>query len=413
VRLFVHDYCGHPFPLQLSRWLASRGHTVLHCFSKDIESPRGDFAKSTTGLTIEALGGDQPLAKYDIVRRTLQERKYGVLVASRLEEFRPDVVVSANAPPQIQSALRKAASRCGAAFVYWLQDIYTVMLDQILATKLPFGRRLVSPWVESYEFRVIAQSDAVIVISKEFAARCVRASVPEWKLFLQPNWAPLEEISPTEPNNDWAVQNNLAGKFVFLFSGTLGIKHNPRLLSRLAEAMRSRDDVIVAVVSQGVGRRWLEEEKRSKDLSNLRLFDFQPFEVLPQVLGSASVLTAILEEFAGEGSVPSKILSYLCARRPLLTAFPPRNLASRIISESGAGLLVAHDDVDGFVAGATSFLESRELRQQCASAGRRYAEENFDIDKIGARFLDLFETMRQRATKRGDKKAAGLSLALD
>ena len=32
MKIIVHDYAGHPFQVQLSRRLASRGHEVLHLY---------------------------------------------------------------------------------------------------------------------------------------------------------------------------------------------------------------------------------------------------------------------------------------------------------------------------------------------------------------------------------------------
>jgi len=393
MRIFLHDYCGHPFQIQLSRWLALEGHQVCHCYSQDIESPRGELARETPGLSIEAVSQGRPVPKYDLVRRSLQERRYGSLVAARVRAFNPDVVLSGNTPPAIQSAMQRAVQAQGGAFVYWVQDIFSAVLDRVLPARIPLAGRAIATRFRAYEFGIMRRSDAVVVISEDFVARCAREGVSEKKIFVQRNWAPLSEIAPAPRDNSWAREHGLVGKFVFLFSGTLGLKHNPGLLSQLADALRERQDTIVAVVSQGLGRVWLEDEARSRKLGNLKLFDFQPFDQLSNVLGSADVLTAILEPFAGELSVPSKILSYLCAGRPMLAALPAENLASRIVIESGAGKVVPPDNADGFIAAAKSFMEEPSLRARCAASGRAYAEGNFDIDRIGNRFLALFANL--------------------
>lgn len=390
MKILLHDYCGHPFQIQLSRWLAQQGHQVRHCYSKDIESPHGDLVSPLDGLEVEALSLGRPVPKYDLVRRVLQERRYAALAAARVTAFGPDIVLSGNAPPTIQAALQHAAHQGGGAFVYWLQDIYSAVLERVLPSRIPVAGGLVAKAFKRYEFAVMAKSDAVVVISEDFVGRCEAAGIDRARMRIQRNWAPLSEIVPRPRDNAWAREQGLADKFVFLFSGTLGLKHNPGLISALAEAMRGRDDVAVAVISQGVGRRWLEDEKARKELGNLHLLDFQPFERLSDVLASADVLVAVLEPFAGELSVPSKILSYLCAERPLLAALPPENLASRIIAEAGAGKVVSALDGEAFVAAAQDLLAQPELRQNCAAAGRAYAEAHFDIDRIGANFLALF-----------------------
>jgi glycosyltransferase involved in cell wall biosynthesis len=108
--------------------------------------------------------------------------------------------------------------------------------------------------------------------------------------------------------------------------------------------------------------------------------------MLPDVIGSADVLVAILEPDAGVFSVPSKVLTYLCAARPVLLAVPKENLAAKIVTSSGAGLVVEPTDIAGFCAAAKHLIDSPDLRDQFAKAARQYAENHFDIHRIGDQF---------------------------
>ena len=45
MKILVHDYAGHPFQVQLSRELASRGHTVRHAYAGGLQTPRGELQK--------------------------------------------------------------------------------------------------------------------------------------------------------------------------------------------------------------------------------------------------------------------------------------------------------------------------------------------------------------------------------
>jgi glycosyltransferase involved in cell wall biosynthesis len=104
------------------------------------------------------------------------------------------------------------------------------------------------------------------------------------------------------------------------------------------------------------------------------------------VNAAADVLVTILEPDAGVFSVPSKVLTYLCAGRALLCAISMENLAARIVAESGAGLVVHPGDTPGFLDAAARLLEDGVLRDTCAEKARRYAEKNFDIGEIAQRF---------------------------
>lgn len=394
MRILVHDYCGHPFQIGLSRQFARMGHQVCHSFSTDIESPRGDLsAPPSANFFFAPLGLGRPVPKYDLVRRSWHEWRYAQLAVQCARTFKPDIVLSGNAPPTIQQALQGATHRLGGAFIFWVQDIYSALLEQILPQRSSALTKCVTTHFRRYEFGVMAQSDAVIVISEDFVPCCVVGGVPPEKIHVRRNWAPVGEITPRSRDNAWAQAHGLADKFVFLFSGTLGLKHNPWLLADLAAALQQYQDAVVVVVSQGAGRQWLEREVRARKLDNLMLLDFQPFAALSDVLASGDVMVALLQTFAGNMSVPSKVLSYLCANRPLLAALPSDNLASRTIQQAEAGIIVPPDDGAGFIAAAMRLMDRASLRARLASSARAYAEATFDIEAIAESFVAVFRAV--------------------
>ena len=95
---------------------------------------------------------------------------------------------------------------------------------------------------------------------------------------------------------------------------------------------------------------------------------------------------AIIEKDAGNFSVPSKILSYLCAGRAIVLAAPRGNLAAEIIRSTGSGIVVDSNDSVGFVKAVRQILEDKDLRKSMGKAGRKYAEENFGIDLVTDKF---------------------------
>ncbi|NNE33616.1 MAG: glycosyltransferase WbuB, partial [Rhodothermales bacterium] len=168
------------------------------------------------------------------------------------------------------------------------------------------------------------------------------------------------------------------------------MKHNPRLLLRLAQGFEDDDNVRVVVISEGIGVDWLRQQANDIGLSNLLTFPYQSFEQLPMVLGTGDVLLAVLEDEAGVFSVPSKVLSYFCAGRPLLIAVPPQNLVSKMVVEQDAGIVVNPSDLDGFVGAARALYASAETRESFGRHGREYAEATFAIDNIASEFESVF-----------------------
>lgn len=393
-RIIVHDYAGHMFPAQLSRWLAGQGHRVLHLYSADVETPRGRLslaADDPPGFAVEAVSCGRKLDKYALARRWMQEMAYGARLSRRVAAFQPDVILSANAPPAVQAGLQKGAARNGTPLICWVQDIFTVGVDRVLAGAPAPARWAARRFLGWVEFGVMRAAAGLVVISPDFLSVLAACGVRHPRSHVIENWAPYGEIVARPKDNEWARAHGLADKFVFLCSGTLGMKHNPAHLANLARAFRADPTVRIVVVSQGLGRRWLEEVKAAEGLDNLTLFDFQPAGTLSDVLATGDVAVLLLEAYAGVLSVPSKIYSYLCAARPILGALPADNLACRRVDGLQAGLCVAPEDQAGFVAAARRLRDDPGLRAVCAANQTTYAARAFDIGAIGRRFEQVLE----------------------
>ena len=392
MKILINDHAGHPFQVQLSRSLASRGHEVLHTYTAQLLTPRGDLKRRDTDPATFEFGPimlAKLFSRYGLIERVLQERQLGRCLARTVERFLPDVVISANTPLGAQALLSRACRQAGAGFVIWLQDMLGVGIRNNLKKKLPFVGNMIGRYYMALENRLLKNSHAVVVITEDFEPIVQKAGVKKNNIHVIHNWAPLHEVPVMEKNNAWSCAHGLDKTFNFVYSGTLGMKHNPGMLVDLAEELKHLPLVRVVVITEGLGADFLGQQKNRLGLNNLMLLPFQPFEQVPMVQATADVLIAILEPDAGVFAVPSKVLTYLCSHRPLLLAVPPENLAARIVSENNAGIVVSPHHVVEFVEAAEKLFRDQTLRQVMADNGRRYAEITFDIEHITNKFEKL------------------------
>ena len=393
MRVVVHDYFGHAFPAQLARALAGRGHEVLHLHCSSFVGGKGRLERTDAdppGLRFAAVDLGQPFAKYNVLRRVGHERKTARALAQLLRGFRPDAVLSI-APLVVQRELLGASREAGAGFVFWQQDVMSIAARRVLGRRSRLVGAGAEKAVARLEHRLLQRSDVVVVISEDFMPKLQRWNVDASRIVVIENWAPLEEVPQLPRDNAWAREHGLYGRAVFVYSGTLGFKHDPSLLLELARWAGKRDALVV-VVSEGPGADWLAEHGRND--AGLRLLPYQPYDRLPEVLAAADVLVVLLEPEAGAFSVPSKILTYLCAARPLLVSVPADNLAARLVERSGAGIVVEPGDIRAFLAAAERLLGGDQLREELAQRARGYAEAAFDVDSIAGRFEQVLERAR-------------------
>jgi colanic acid biosynthesis glycosyl transferase WcaI len=397
VRILVHDYCGHPFQIQLSRALARRGHTVLHIYSNSVQSPHGQLVthEDLPTFTLTAINLPSSVRKYSLGRRYAQERHYAYLLETECRRFRPDIVLSANTPLFVQKVLQRTTKYINGRFIFWLQDLLGVGIHNMLSQRIPILGALVGAYAIRLEHQLCKNSDAIIAITPDFEMYLRKNNTYLPPITVIPNWSPLDDVPLVPKINPWSLLEGVHDIFTIVYSGTLGLKHNTGMLLELAKRTQLQDDIRIIVVSEGLGADFLREEQQRHNLSHLRVMDYVAFDQLPNILGTADILVAILSAEAGVFSVPSKIMTYHCAGKPMVLAMPSENLASRIVSEYETGMVVPPNDHEGFYQAVMHLYSDTPLRERLGTNARRYAENTFDIASITDRFETVFTSLCQ------------------
>jgi colanic acid biosynthesis glycosyl transferase WcaI len=394
MKILVHDYAGHPFQVDLCRELSRRGHEVHHAhFGGDI-GPKGNFSNSEEDVNpihFKKLIINHPYSKSAFVSRHFGDVNYGKVARDYILSIKPDVVISGNTPTAAQNYILKASKDIGSAFLFWLQDIFSEAALRILSKKFgPFGS-LIGYYYKYLETKQFNKSDAIITITEDFAKVISSWGVTKDKIITIENWGSLSGVKKTIKDNAWAREQSINNKFVFMYTGTLGMKHNPFLLSKLAFHFKDYPEVRVVVVSNGSSMDLLRQESEDRQLKNISLLPLQPFERLSEVLASADVVISIIESDAGIFSVPSKVQNYLCAQRSILLAAPAENLAAIVVQREKAGIVVAPDDPDAFLKAARDLHSNHKLREDMALNGNLYAVNAYNISKVTDKFESAFD----------------------
>jgi glycosyltransferase involved in cell wall biosynthesis len=390
LRIAIHDYGGYPFIWGLSDALSRRGHDVGHFYFPQNNTPNAanhevsGFLGQSYPITIA--GG---LTKYSFVRRYLQERAYGRAAAEAILAFQPDVILSANAPLDAQRRIMSEAAAQSVPTVFWLQDVLSIAARKTLDRKLPGLGWLVGGYFRQIERRLLRDSAAIVAIAPDFLPICKSFGVALERTHVILNWANLADIQPRPRKNAWSDRHGLSERRTILYSGSIGLKHDPRIFEHLSRAFADQPDVAIVVVSEGLGAQWLAARKKEAGLANLIILGYQPYGELSEVLASGDVLMAALERDAGVFCVPSKVLTYLTAGRPVLLSVPLNNLAAATVREANAGLTITPGDDDGLAAAALTLMGDEALRRSMGENGREYAERVFAIEKIATRFENI------------------------
>jgi glycosyltransferase involved in cell wall biosynthesis len=389
LRIVVHDFAGHPFQVELSRALAAAGHRVLHLHCASDVTGKGRVARDPADpptFDVEGLSLERAFRKHHPSGRFVDELAYARLLTGRTARHRPDVVLSANTPLLAQARAQRFCRRRGIGFVFWQQDILSIGMGNVVSREHRRAGAVMGRVLRDVERRALQGSDVVVPVSEDFLPYLDRWGVPRDRVVVIPNWSPIGEVAPQPRENPWASAHGYAGRRVALYCGTLGRKHDPALLWALAERAAQRNAWEVVVVAEGHGADWLRTQQAAAPNPRLHIHGYQPYADLPDVLGTADILVALLEPDAGVFSVPSKVLTYHCAGRAMVAAVPAQNLSARLIAEAGSGRVVAPGDTAGFMAACEGLLADPATARRMGRNARLYAERTFPIERIAERF---------------------------
>ncbi|HVA07434.1 MAG TPA: glycosyltransferase family 4 protein [Acidimicrobiales bacterium] len=400
-RIVVHDYSGHPCQVQLSRVLAGRGHQVIHQHCPSYVTGKGGVEAmpgDPVTLTFQPCPMQGEFKRYSPVKRVMQEVEYGRRVGILIGAQRPDVAILSNIPLLAHALVALRLKRMRIPMVFWHQDIYSAAITAAAEKRLGAVGRVVG-WIADRIERTIARSStAIVAISPTFLPKLRSWGVEEAAINVVPNWAPIEDLPVCEKDNPWSDRMGLSSTPVVLYSGTLGLKHDPSILAMVAEHLNTaRPEARVVVISEGKGRDWLEEWKRDRGAENLILLDYQPYPDLPEVMGSADLLMAILEPDASKYSVPSKVLSYLCAGRAIVGFLPGDNSIAEILEGNQAGVVVNPAERNKIGPTVAELINDGERRGRMGGAGRHYAESVFSPDTAADRFETVINACLARS----------------
>ena len=191
LKIIVHDYAGHPFPLTLSEELSNK-HEVHHLYFGNDYGPKADFKNSINkNLKIENIGKEINYNKKNFVKRFFKDIQYGHLLAKRIDEIKPDIVLSGQCPTFAQESIINISKKNNAKFIMWIQDFYSIAVENILKKKISYFSTIFTFLFKYYEKKQVRIADHLIVISSEFKYQLKNYPLGRKKMVLCPLQCPF------------------------------------------------------------------------------------------------------------------------------------------------------------------------------------------------------------------------------
>jgi glycosyltransferase involved in cell wall biosynthesis len=248
-------------------------------------------------------------------------------------------VVLTTSPPSSVHLVGAAVKRATGA--HWVADLRDSLVanphrrtESRLARIKEQGEHRIAALVARYADGIVAAADSIADEARELE--------PKGRVVTIANGSDFDDFA--------GLDYRPADRLRITHAGSFFGKRDPRpFLTAFAEA--DLEDAVVRFVGdfRPADREWAE---------GLGLGD--RLELIPYVARRRSLelqrdseaLLLLIPEAGGRGRgvLSGKVFEYLAAERPILAVVPPDGAAARLIRETGAGVVVAPDDVPGIRA---------------------------------------------------------------
>ncbi|MEK7765807.1 MAG: glycosyltransferase family 4 protein, partial [bacterium] len=243
-------------------------------------------------------------------------------------------------------------------FVYWSMDLYP---DVAVEAGVLRRGSLVARFFEAVSRWALRRADRVIAIGEVMRERLLAKGVAPERVVVCHNWTDPERVRPV-PNaeNTFAREHGLAGRFVVLYAGNMGLSHEFATMLEAARDLERSSDALFLLI--GGGKQTAGVRESAGQLGNVRMLPYQPEDRLAEALSAAAVHVVTLKPGMEGTLLPSKLYSSLAAARPVVFVGPEHSEPAQIVARGGCGIRVAPGDAAGFAA-AVERLRGAEGRR--------------------------------------------------
>jgi putative colanic acid biosynthesis glycosyltransferase WcaI len=291
-----------------------------------------------------------------------------------------DVILYVGAQPCIAMLAR--------ALGWWRGRPYVIAINDLAAQAGGDVGIVRSGWLmallRTFEMAAYRKASAAIVLCPAFRNALLADGFPESRIWIIPSPIDVDAVRPSDGGPAFRQAHAIdRHSFVVMYAGSMGAKQDLRTVVDAAQVLRTEREVLWVLVGEGEFKREIEQSvARARVDASVRFLPFQPSSMLAPMFAAADVLLLTQLATMREAVIPSKLLTYMSAGRPVLAAVHPDSEGARLLTEAGGGRLVLPENPQALAEGVIALRDDAAGREMFGRRNRRYAEAHFDVRRI-------------------------------
>lgn len=308
------------------------------------------------------------------------EYQYLAAIRKYLADTKFDLVMYSTPPITFGKVIAYIKKRDNARSYLLLKDIFPQNAVDLGMIRMNGILHRFFRWKEKQLYRVSDYIGCMSPANVEYVLKHNPELTPT-RVEVCPNSIELaEEI--TENNSFLRSQYNIPEEAtLYIYGGNLGKPQGLDFLMEVLERNNNIADRFFIVIGSGTEKQRLSEWFQYRKLSNALMLDGLPKNEYDQLLRSCDVGLIFLDSRFTIPNYPSRLLSYLEYKIPVLVASDVNTDVGAIAQENGYGLWCENGNIEAFNKMLDKLCGDKELREQMGERGYLFLMENYTVER--------------------------------
>jgi colanic acid biosynthesis glycosyl transferase WcaI len=243
-----------------------------------------------------------------------------------------------------------------------------------------------------FERGVYAASKRLILVTERWRDQLIADGVSADKIDLVTNGVDATYLDPTTleaqgERERVRAEHGLADKAVVACVGTVSFVYGYDTILEAASRLAADRRIHFLIVGDGSQKASVSESVAQRGLTNVTLMPAQAHARIRGMLAAADIsVSALLPMPVTRGQLPVRILEAMAMARPVI--FSGEGVASRLISDSGAGIAVPPSDAATLAEAISTLAYDSGRREQMGAAGRATILNRFNRATVAGKIED-------------------------
>jgi len=293
-----------------------------------------------------------------------------------------DLVLYSTPPITLVSAIEYVKNRDGAKTYLLLKDIFPQNAVDIGLMSTSGLKGLLYKHFRSQEKKLYQVSDRIGCMSRANVMYVVNHNpeVDPTTVEVCPNCAdPVDMSVDTETREEIRQKYGIPlDKKVFVYGGNLGKPQDIPFVIECLKSCRDIDEAFFLIVGDGTEYHLLEEFVNQSGQSNLKVMKRLPKEDYETMVGACDVGLIFLDHRFTIPNFPSRLLSYMQAKIPVLAVTDTNTDIGKVIMEGGFGWWCEGDDAETFRQAIQTILVAGT--EEMGDRAFQYLKEHYNVE---------------------------------